>query len=300
MSNFRRFEREGGFSFIELLVALSISSIVMAMVIGSVLTLRDTYFADIKRTQVNGNLRSAMDIISMNIRQTGENLVAAFPAIELVDGASGASDSLALRRSAIVETLTLCEDAVGGATQLFVSSASVVNAECIPANAAPLHTIFMTELAAATETPTIYVYDKVARVGEFVRFVSGGIDGSGQYNFTTDATSRAYSKVNTALYIIEEYRFSVDDADDRLELTINDDAETRRPVAFDITNFQVQLDMEDGGSISSFLQTGPQDWKDIRQVNIQLSGEESYKGRPMRSTIEAKFFPRNVLSYEGS
>lgn len=288
-----------GFTLVEILVALSIVSIVMALIIASVFTLRNTYFADIKRTQINGNLRSAMDIISMNVRQAGENLAAAFPAVLLTDGASGAADTLVLRRSPITEILTLCADASIGDTNLVVSSASLSNAECIPSNVSPLHAIFKSALAASENAPRVFIYNSALRVGEFVDYEDGDIDGDGNYFLTVGATTNAYTKLSTSIYIIEEYRFSINAVDTRLELTINQEPDGARPVAFEIVNFQASLDMEDGTTISEFAQLSTTDWKDIRQISLQLSGRDTYKGKVISSTITSKFFPRNVLSYEG-
>lgn len=287
-----------GFTLLELLVSLFISSTVLGIVISSVLNLRNTYFTEIKRTQINGNLRSAMDIMSMNVRQSGENLLSAFPAILLEDGASGASDVLTLRRSPITEVLSLCADAAAGTNVLQISSASLSNAECIPANVGPVYSIFTTQLGASNGALRIFLYDNVLKTGEFVEYMSGSFV-SGQYSLSVGTLSRSYSQLTTSIYVLEEYQFSRDADADRLELTVNDDPESLAPVAFGVTDFQVAFDLQDGSTVTSFAQNGTTDWKDVRAIRMTLSGMSEFKGHEVRSTITSTFFPRNVLSYEG-
>lgn len=292
-----RFAEQRGFSILEVLASLTIGAIVMAIVISSVLSLRNTYFEDIKRTQINGNLRSAMDIISMNIRQAGENVLSGFPAVLLQNGASGASDTLILRRSPITEILTLCQDVSQGSVLQYVSSGLLLNAECIPSNVTPLYNTFTAELAAQEGNPRVFIYDSAQKKGEFLDYLHGGTS-SGQYYLSTSGTSRAYNKLSTALYVIEEYQFSQNAATSRLELVINQETSQVRPVAFDITDFQVKFLMQDGSTLTSFDQQGSQDWKDIHYIDLTLSGRDTFKGRTFTSTINAAYFPRNVLSYE--
>lgn len=288
-----------GFTLIEMLVALSLTSIAMGIVISSMLEMRSTYLADIKRVEMNGNLRSAMDIISMNIRQAGENLLAAFPAVILTSGSSGGSDTLTLRRSPITEVLTLCASVTGGADQLFVSSADLSNAECVPANVAPVYTVFTEQLAEADDSVRLFIYDKVLKTGEFVDYEGSGTE-SGQYYLTVSGVNSDYSLINTAIYLIEEYQFARGVSTNRLELTVNQDSNPR-PVAFAVSDFQVTFTMEDGSTLSAFnQQSGSLDWKDIHQIALNLSGTTSYNGQSMTSTISSQYFPRNVLSYEGS
>ncbi len=286
-----------GFTLLELLVAMSLTSLLMAIVISAVLQLRNHYFTDIKRTQVNGNLRSAMDIMSMNVRQAGENLLAAFPAVLLTNGSSGASDTLRLRRSPMTEVLTLCGDTASGSTQLFVSSASLSNTECVPANVAPVFTIFTGQVESSEGTPRVFIYDKSVKAGEFVDYEGNGTD-NGQYFLTLGSTTRAYTQLNTSIYLIEEYQFTQNAVSNRLELTVNQDG-SARPVAFDVTDFQVQFTLQDGAVVDAFDQMSTTDWKDVHQIQLTLSGRSEFRGQEIASTISSNYFPRNVLSYEG-
>jgi len=296
VTNQKRGER--GFTLLELLVALFISTTVLGIVVSTVLNLRNTYFTEIKRTQINGNLRSAMDIMSMNVRQSGENLLSAFPAILLEDGESGASDTLTLRRSPITEVLILCADAAAGTNVLQVSSASLSNGECIPANVGPVFTIFTGQLEASSGALRVFLFDNVTKQGEFAEYMSGTLS-SGQYSLSVGTLSRSYPQISTSIYVLEEYQFTRDAAADRLELTVNGAPESLAPVAFGVTDFQVTFDLQDGTTVAEFAQSGTTDWKDVRAIRMTLSGMSEFKGHQVSSTITSTFFPRNVLSYEG-
>jgi prepilin-type N-terminal cleavage/methylation domain-containing protein len=290
--------QERGFTLLEMLVAMTLSSIVLTIVIGSALMFRDTYSHDIVRTRIHGNLRSAMDIISMNIRQAGENLMSTFPAVLLTNGSSGAGDVLTLRRALAPEVLTLCSNAAIGATAIAVSSGSLSNSECVVANVTPLLAVFESLRSDAGGTLRMYMYDSTTKNGEYISY-TGYTTVSGQYLLSISGITQPFTQLNTALYVIEEYQFQLDSADAQLDLYIDGYSAAPRPVAFDVTNFQVTLDMQDGSVATSLAANSASDWKDISQIRLTLTGSSTYKGRVTTSSISAEFFPRNVLSYEG-
>src|SRR5690606_14236408 len=95
----RTFDGESGFTLIEAIVAMGLMGVVMTMVVGHVLSIHEGYHTDVVRTRINSNLRSAMDMVAMNIRQAGENLQSSFPALVLEDGGADNPDTLILRRN---------------------------------------------------------------------------------------------------------------------------------------------------------------------------------------------------------
>ncbi len=288
-----------GFTILEMLVALTISSIILTIVVSGALTFRESYYADVTRTRINGNLRSAMDIVSMNIRQAGENLLSSFPAVLLDAGTASAADTLTLRRSLIPEVLTLCADANSGATVISVSSTTLTNSDCVAANVAPLFSVFEGLRTSEGGKLRVYIYDKGQKLGEFVDYSNGALT-SGLYKLTLSALSRKYFKLTTSIYVIEEYKFSLDSTNKRFVLNIDGHTEEPRPVAFDVVDFQASLDMDDDTTLSSLSPSSTKDWKDIKEIQISLTGQSTtIRGRTMKSTVSAKFFPRNVLSYEG-
>ena len=290
---------EGGFTLIELLTALGLSSLIMGMIISASLSVRNTFSTDMVRTRINSNLRSAMDILAMNVRQTGENLPSDFPAMILrnTTGTNG-SDTLVLRRALIPEVLTLCVNASASSTGLYISASGLSNSGCVAANVAPLYQVYRNIRLDEGGSMRVYIYNSSANVGEFLTY-SGDSTPSGQYLLSTTSTSRAYPRLTTAIYFIEEFEFTLDSAEQKLILRENQDQNKRKPVAFDITNFQVTFLTEDNQRITSLIESSANDWKDIKEVEISLSGFGRWKNTTMNSTLTGRYFPRNILSYEG-
>ena len=82
----------------ELIVSAGIGLGLLAATAGVVMSNRGLFNVDMVRTKLNQNLRSSLDIVGMNVREAGENLPGAFPAVELIDGGAG-PDHLILRRN---------------------------------------------------------------------------------------------------------------------------------------------------------------------------------------------------------
>lgn len=290
-------DSSAGFTITELLVAGAMSSILMAAVIGHVFIVRNGYFDDIVRTKINSNLRSAMDIVSMNIRQAGENLESGFPAIEVVDGDEDVSDILILRRALRSEVLTLCVEAHAGTTTLEVSSAAVGTGDCTASNVMHVHRVFeeFREQDPDSEVRA-YIYNRISGQGEFVDYTDGGESGD-EYYLTTSALKNDYDARTTYIYLLEEYRFERDLIEDVFVLTINGRTEEPQTVAFAVTDIEIALRMSDGSTISELNSQSSMSWRDIRRVSVTLSGEEQRRERTLRGSITAEYFPRNVLSY---
>jgi prepilin-type N-terminal cleavage/methylation domain-containing protein len=285
-----------GFTIVELLVASALSSLIMMMTIGHVLIIRNGYFDDVVRTQINSNLRSAMDILSMNIRQAGENLQASFPAVQITDGADGLPDTLILRRNLVQEVLTVCTAIHAGDTTLHVSSSSVTNPECLAANVGTLHSVFENYRTSNNNSVRAYIFNRITGHGEFVDYTGGGASG-GEYYINVSALSAAYDALTTNIYLIEEYNFSQNSSENTLDLVINGKDDESQTVAFSVTDFQAYAKMSDGTELTSFDFSSSKNWRDISQVHVTLSGEERTKDRVMKSSIQAEYFPRNVLSH---
>src|SRR5690606_14757231 len=139
----------------------------------------------------------------------------------------------------------LCEDADSGDTTLIVSSSSLSNSECVVGNVAPLHEVFEELRSGAGGTLDIFIYNRVTREGEFLRYNDGGLNVSGYY-LSGGAVSIDYERLNTSLYVIEEYAFQLDTDTDTLQVSINGEDEVLRAVAFSVTGFQVRAEMSDG------------------------------------------------------
>ncbi|RME58898.1 MAG: prepilin-type N-terminal cleavage/methylation domain-containing protein [Candidatus Dadabacteria bacterium] len=277
-----------GFSIIEMMVALTIFSIMGAIVSSTVVLQANVYLTDIGRVRVQQNLRSISDIIAVNIRQAGEGLDEFFPAVELQDG-----PTLVLRRKLLSEVLFLCQDASAGDVQLYVSDDSSEDVNCIPANIADSLAAWTNYRTEKGGEVSIYIYDRVNKVGEFLTY-SGEDTSAGDDYLDVTALSNDYPASSTTIYVLEEYSFSLNNAENTLVLTVNDS--TTMDVGYDITDFTVTLLMQDGSELSSLAPGDDKTWKDIKTIKYTLTGQSVWKNYTVTQSLTGEYFPRNVMS----
>lgn len=287
---YRGESKEAGFTVMELLVATAIGTLITGLLVGNVVTNQQAYHEDVVRTRINSNLRSALDIVAMNIRQAGENLSRSFPAVQVEDGLS---DILILRRAILSEVLTVCESIGPGETSLDLSDNSSANPECLPGNA--INVINRVESYRDGESIRIYLYNRVSREGEFLDFTRVESAG-GEYRATVSAVQSAYANGSAALYVIEEFRFELNATADSLQLTVDGVSDQPRAVAFSVVGFDVAIQRNDGSVESELTLASSYDWKEISEIGVRLTGRETRKNRVFETSISAGFFPRNVLS----
>jgi prepilin-type N-terminal cleavage/methylation domain-containing protein len=96
--------KRGGFTLVEILVALGIASLLLGVILSTTLGHRRLYVLDQNRTAANQNLRAALDILVADLRQAGERLPPDFPAVEVRNGTE-----LVLRRNLFDVVLSLCD-----------------------------------------------------------------------------------------------------------------------------------------------------------------------------------------------
>ncbi len=287
--------RQAGFTLLELIVATGLLATMMTGVVAYVVHLQNSFFEDVVRTRINSNLRSASDIISMNIRQSGEYLYTSFPAILISQGDTVTSDSITLRRAIISEILTVCVATTVGATTVAVSSSAIINSECVGTNVVNLYNAFNAERIAQGGSIRAYIYDRVAKVGEFVNFTNG-TTALGDYSLTVSPVSRVYPILASNVYIIEEYRFNVDLASSVLRLYRDGMDAQPESVAFGVTGFDISARVGDGSTIETLTSNGAYTWKDTRSIKVILTGSENRKTRTFSTSITGEYFPRNILS----
>ena len=104
-----------GFTLIELLVALIVAAIVLSLALRLIVDQRQLFVQDQVRTQINQNLRAAIDLVGTDIKQTGERLVenTLFPVVKIIDNGSG--DKLVLQRNLVDQSLPVCQN-IGSTT----------------------------------------------------------------------------------------------------------------------------------------------------------------------------------------
>ena len=298
LKQWQRWERSsGGFTLLEAIVAAGLTSLATAVIFVSVLTVRDGYVNDVHRTRINSNLRSAMDILSMHIRQAGEYLPALFPAVEVLDGGTS-SDELVLRRGLISEVLTLCEDAVAGSTVLVLSSGDLTDSACYVNNVAPTFHTFVEHLnGSESGVLRLLIFNRIALTYEMIEVQEANVFGN-EYRFTIDTLQATYPRISTTIYLVEEMQFSRSVEQESLTVRANHISEEARALAFHVDLFNVSLIMSDESTATEFELSSTETWKEIKKIAIQLTGSDAFKGQEFSSSISGEFFPRNVLSYD--
>lgn len=112
-----------GFTLIELLVALIVGAIVLGLALQLIVGQRQLFVKAQTRTQVNQNLRAAIDIVSTDIKQAGERLAGntQLPVVQVFDGGTGAPDRLLMQRKIIDDVLPLCQSISSSTRSITVS-----------------------------------------------------------------------------------------------------------------------------------------------------------------------------------
>lgn len=285
---------DSGFTLVELLVASVIALLVMAMAAESTTSLRNLYLHDIVRTRLNQDMRASLDLIGVNIRQAGENFSASFPAIEIIDGGSGA-DELVMRRNLIDEVLNVCADISGGTAEDEIEFANGgVQAGCsYSSNAFGYSTWSAYRLADENQQVRAYMYNIGNKTGEFFDYV-GETDTGAELRIATSGSTwtQDYPVGTSAVYLIEEWRFRLNG--DVLELIIDGDDTSPLNVAFGLTEFQVTAVYEDGSTATSLDVND--DWTELAAIEVSLSAQDTFANRIITSSLSSRFFPRNILS----
>jgi prepilin-type N-terminal cleavage/methylation domain-containing protein len=305
MRPIRHFQNSGerGFTLLELLVTLFISAIILDLIAKALPFQSDRYLEDMARTRVQQNLRGALDVVSMNVRQAGENFDVLFPAL-LLSTTSGAS-TLTLRRKLLHEVPTICKAIVAGNTKIYVSSSATgsISPDCLHTNIVASNTVGAWSAYRATQGGSlwVYLYDRVGKTGEFVNYLNEGTQADPTYGDTIDylqtsAVAHAYPTISTSVYVIEEALFKLDATSKTLQLFWNGDTTISDDVAYNITQFQASIGMQDGTSVSSLAASDTNTWKNIRSVAITVSGQDQWRNKTVQRTVVGSYFPRNVLS----
>ncbi len=283
-----------GFTLMELMVSTTIGLVVMAIGVESTRTMRHLYLHDIVRTRINQDVRMALDLIGVNIRQAGENLTATFPAVEILDGGSGA-DELVLRRNLLDEVLNVCTDLAAGSSvsEVFFATAGTTPG-CIYGDNTFNFTSWQTARTNDDDDQVnAYILNLTSKAGEFFSYV-GETDSGASYNIIRGGGQwqNDYPTSGAAVYILEEWRFRLNG--DVLELIIDQDTDNPLNVAYGLTDMQITAHLQDGTSTSDLGILD--DWTEIASIEIEIDAESNFAGQTITSSLTSKFFPRNILS----
>ncbi len=282
----------------EFMVAIGLSALIALMIVSVALANRNIYQRDIVRTRVNQNVRAALELIGAEVRQAGERLPASFPAIQLTDGGSTTPDTLVLRRNLLDDALFGCGDLAAGAvtTSIPLSRNGAVQSACIYANQLGKMNSWASYITALGASPKVYVFNQTTRAGEFMQLTGSPTTNTGtviRLNITGITPANSYVAEATWLYILNQWQLGVNSG--VLRIVENNESATPQNVVDQITNFQVQLVMQDGSIVDSLAATGS--WTSIQAVRVTITGEETNaQGQVLTRTLSSDFFPRNILS----
>lgn len=279
-----------GFTVVEFVVSSALGLIVMAVILGVIITTRQLYAGDLARTRVNQNLRGAFDIISADVKQAGENLTSTFPALEL---SSGTTDTLTIRRGLIEQIPTLCA-AIGtvSASRLYIARGAA--AGCTFGGNLTNYNAWSAYRTANGGSVDAFIYDVSTRLGEFFTYTGETNTGTELYLQTNGAAfANAYTVGATAIYLIEEWKYQV--VGDLLQVTIDQDTANPLSVIFGVTDFQASVTMANSTVVNTFARGDG--WTNIQSIALTLSGTDSALGKTYDRTLSTTIFPRNILSF---
>ena len=283
-----------GFSILEVVVSMTLGMGLVGIALASVLSYRSLYEVDIARTQVSQSIRGGLDFMGVQVRQAGERLNSAFPAIELIDGAGVASDQFIVRKNMLDEVAKVCT--VAKVTHSRVQIAKAAKAGCAYNDTADIYnawSAYRTDNGGAVQA---YIYDTAADLGEFFTFASETVKTTTpqnrRFHRDTGTWSREYPANSSYVYMIEEWKFAVNPNTNTLQVTVNGGSPSN--IISDVTDLRVEIEMQDGTVVTSFGSTD--NWQAIKLITITLDGNASVGHKSKSKSVSATFYPRNILS----
>ena len=299
-----------GMTLVELLVALGVAGLLLALLLPTALGNRRLYTLDVDRTGTNQNLRAGLDFLVADVRQAGERLPLDFPAIEVA--VEGEGSILILRKGLLDLALTLCDTINGNQNNIPVAAANQGQLRNLPpdlqgvcalrdANRNGMDDrieVFRAFRCAQDGVPgcatgnrreevRLYIYDPVARVGEW--FVYDGEDASGVkiHKGNRERWSRTYGP-GARIYALEERRYYRESG----TLKLQENGETgAKGVVAGVTRFTVRAFA--GGTWYTAFPQGSQSWVSLRTLEIALTARV---GRVERELL-TQAVPRNIFSH---
>ena len=238
-----------GFSLVEMLVALTVFSLVGAAALTLATSARKVFEQDRNRTAVNQNLRSGIDLLGIDVRQAGERMPGDAPAIEITNGASNAPDQLTVRRNLLDYVLPVCKNInnTSAADAVFVAKNG---GGSVPPGCAPVPDsngdgwpdnieAWRNYRIANGGSVLAYIYNPVTHFGEFFHYDAEDNSDFHIHRANTDNWQYDYPKnQQPRIYIIDQKRFLL--SGDVLQYIANED--TAHPVNLvnHLTDFQAR------------------------------------------------------------
>jgi len=279
--------------------------VILGATFSSAITGKKILNREFKTTKLTQNLRSAIDLIGIEIRLAGEQLPANLPAIELINGVGSEPDQLILRRNLLSEVLTVCTNLSSGQANSQVIFATgdgtvatgITSPACIfsdPGQITNLNAWRNFRLAQGGAMQA-YIYDVVSKQGEFFPYHTEGSTADIFFiGRTFGAWSRNYPYISSSLYLLEENRYRL--VDGSLEIIHNTNWSSPSRIISSLTNFQVLVYFTDGTTATELPSTGSRLWTEIKNIEVTIEGEEKTGANTIKKRISSSFYPRNILS----
>ena len=289
-----------GFTLVELLVATTVAGVLIGTALTVSLSSRDLMTTDEERTRLNQSLRGSLDLLGIDIRQTGERLPVDFPALEIVNGEDGGPDSLILRRNLLDEVLPLCGTLVEGVVDVEVAAAQGGadpepgcapvpddDGDDFPDNIGTWRNF---RLSQGGQTP-VYLFNPTTLEGEWFFYDDDGATNFLLHKSNDDPWEATYEvDEQVRVYMLEERVYGL--AGDSLQFTLSGTAAPLN-LSGNLVDFQVRAVMADGTTRESFDIND--EWTDLSAIEVTVVGQTDGED-PMRRELTARFFPRNILS----
>jgi hypothetical protein len=111
-----------GITLVELLASILVGLIVVSITFAGVLINRRFFLEDVSRTDVQQNVRAALDLTGLDVRQIGENLgtVTGFPAVQITRDTPTGNSNMIIRRNPVVP-LRVCEEPASSTAPVVVA-----------------------------------------------------------------------------------------------------------------------------------------------------------------------------------
>jgi type IV pilus assembly protein PilW len=291
----------GGFTLVELLVALAVGGLVLGGALAITLATRGMVWSDQARTRIHQDLRASIDLIGIDVRQAGERLPGDFPAVELVDG-GGPPDRLVLRRNLLDVVLPLCETLTAGEVDDEIRIAG--GGPPIPRGCNPVPDSdgdgwpdnvgqWRSWRLAQGGAMRAYLFNPISREGEWLvndddgstaEFLANGTGAGWAHDYPADQLCR--------IYVLEERVYEM--SADVLQAKAGDDLAVPFNLAGDLIGFEVRAHLVDGGILDALDATG--EWTELETLEVTLTKTGTVGAREKSRSVTGRFLPRNILS----
>jgi hypothetical protein len=294
----KRFSRNSssGFTAIELLVSSFVGLIISAITLNLAQTSHFYLGKDLARTRLTQNLRGSLDILTSDIRISGENLSESFPSILLVDGTGTVADSLTLRRGLLSEALTLCSPIILGPSS--VHSLVVGNITTTPGCDYTSNLFaanqFQTVRNSRTDTLRGFVLNTGTKQGQFFEYQGNTVTSNEiKVKHSPIVWNSNYPVSTSVIYLIDEQRYILEA--DTIKRYIDGNTTNPQTISFGIKSLSFSILNKSNENKLSF--TSSDGWTKIKYIEVSIDGEESHANNTITRSLKGRLFPRNVLSH---